>query len=95
MDDRPDAPIELHIYPGGDGRFLLYEDEGDGYRYEQGAFATIDIEWDNAARRLTLGQRRGQYSGMPEQREFRVVLHDVKSEERRVQYHGQSSVVDL
>ncbi len=95
VDDRPAAPIELHIFPGHDGRFLLYEDEGDSYRYEQGAFATIHIEWDNATRRLALGQRNGQYPGMPEQREFRVVRHDVKSEERRVQYDGQPIVVDL
>jgi alpha-D-xyloside xylohydrolase len=95
VDDLPDAPLELHIYPGENGHFLLYEDEGDSYRYEQGAFATIRIEWDDAARRLTLGQRQGRYPGMPEQREFRVVLHGVKSDGRRVHYHGQPSMVDL
>jgi alpha-D-xyloside xylohydrolase len=93
--DQPAAPIELHLYPGANGHFLLYEDEGDSYRYEQGALATIRIEWDNAARRLTLGQRLGQYPGMPEQREFRLVLHDVKSGERRVPYHDRPVVVDL
>ena len=40
-DELPDAAIELHIYPGCDGSFLLYEDEGDSYNYEQGAFSTI------------------------------------------------------
>ena len=95
VDDQLDAPIELHIYPGCDGYFLLYEDEGDSYRYEQGSFATIQIEWDNDARRLTLDQRHGQYPGLPERREFRVVLHDVKSEERRVQYDGQRISLDV
>ena len=95
VDDQPDAPIELHIYPGSNGSFLLYEDAGDNYRYEQGAFATIQIEWDNAARRLTLGPRAGQYPGMPNQREFHIVLHDVKSEGRHVHYDGQSITVDL
>ncbi len=93
--DRPAAPIELHIYPGHDGRFLLYEDEGDSYRYEQGSFATIQIEWDNSIRRLTLGQRLGHYPGIPEQREFQIALHDVKSEKRRVHYDGQRIAVDL
>jgi alpha-D-xyloside xylohydrolase len=95
VDDQPDAPIELHVYPGSDGSLLLYEDEGDNYRYEQGAFATIQIEWDNAARRLTLGQRAGQYPGMSEQREFRVLLHDVKSGGQHVHYDGQPIAVDL
>lgn len=84
-----------HAEPGSDGCFLLYEDEGDNYLYEQDAFATIQIEWDNAARRLTLGQRAGQYPGLPAQREFRVVVHDVKSDERRVHYDGQPITVDL
>jgi len=34
-------PIELRIYPGADGQFLLYEDEGDNYDYEKGVYATI------------------------------------------------------
>ena len=93
--DQPDAPIELHIYPGRDGRFLLYEDEGDNYQYEHGAFSAIEITWDNATRRLMLGRRSGQYPGMPEKREFHVLLHGVKSEEQRVQYHGQPGVVEL
>jgi alpha-D-xyloside xylohydrolase len=39
-------PIELRVYPGADGDFTLYEDEGDSYRYEQGAHATVAIHWD-------------------------------------------------
>ena len=42
-------PIELRVYPGADGDFSLYEDEGDSYRYEQGAHAIIPIHWDDAA----------------------------------------------
>ena len=36
--DQPDAPIELWVYPGQDGEFTLYEDEGDNYNYEAGEF---------------------------------------------------------
>jgi len=73
--DLPDAPVELHVYPGADGSFLLYEDEGDGYGYEQGGFATILIAWDDVARQLRLGERAGNYRGMASTREFVVVLH--------------------
>ena len=74
VDEHPDAPVELHIYPGQDGAFQLYEDAGDGYDYEGGAFATIDIRWQDAARRLTIGERQGRYPGMQQQREFIVVM---------------------
>jgi alpha-D-xyloside xylohydrolase len=74
-DELPDSPLELHIYPGRDGAFLLYEDEGDSYRYEQGAFMTIPLRWREDAGRLIVGACSGHYPGMPERREFRVLLH--------------------
>lgn len=58
------APVTLTVYPGCDGRFTLYDDAGDGYGYEQGQCAQIDMTWDDAARTLTLGARRGSYPGM-------------------------------
>lgn len=104
VDDRPDAAIELHLYPGCNGSFQLYEDEGDGYNYEYGAFSVIPMEWHDASRRLLLGSRRGHYPGMPEERTFEVVLHDadpVKGQpmaagvSRRVHYTGRPVVVEL
>ena len=67
-------PIELRIYPGADGNFTLYEDEGDSFRYEKGAHATIPIHWDDATRTLTLGGREGSYPGMPAGHTFNVVM---------------------
>ncbi len=76
VDDLPGAPVQLHIYVGADASFLLYEDEGDNYNYEQGVFSTIRIEWHDSARQLILGERTGSYPGMPERREFDLILHD-------------------
>jgi alpha-D-xyloside xylohydrolase len=33
--------LKIRVYPGADGRFNLYEDEGDSYRYEQGQHTLI------------------------------------------------------
>lgn len=70
----PDAPITLRVYPGADGHFTLYEDQGDTYNYEKGERALIPIRWDNATRTLTIAAREGSYPGMPSQRVFRVVF---------------------
>jgi alpha-D-xyloside xylohydrolase len=70
-----DAPLELHVYPGRDASFVLYEDEGDGYGYEHGAAATVEIGWDDASRRLTIGERRGAYPGMAAERQLLVAVH--------------------
>jgi alpha-D-xyloside xylohydrolase len=75
--EAPDAPLELHVYPGRDASFTLYDDQGDGYAYEQGAFATVEIHWDDLARRLTIGARTGAYEGMPAERPIAVTLHPV------------------
>ncbi len=97
VQDLPDAPFELHVYPGRDGSFLLYEDEGDGYGYEQGAYATILIEWDDRARQLRLGPREGAYPGMPATRTFTVVLHGEQqtgeTSSEQVAYDGRPSSV--
>ncbi len=68
-----DAPIELRVYPGADGAFTLYEDAGDGYEYEQGAFATVELRWNQRRGELHIGKRRGTFPGMIKERVFNVV----------------------
>jgi alpha-D-xyloside xylohydrolase len=72
--EKPAESIELRVYPGANGTFTLYEDEGDSYRYEKGAYATIPFTWDDATRTLTIGPRSGSFPGMLTKRTFRVVL---------------------
>jgi alpha-D-xyloside xylohydrolase len=71
--ERSDQPTELRVYPGANGSFTLYEDEGDGYGYEHGGYATISLSWDEATRTLLIGQRKGSYPGMRDRRTFDVV----------------------
>ncbi len=73
--DLPDAPLEIHVYPGRDATFRLYEDEGDGYGYEAGAYATVDISWHDAPRRLRIDARAGGFPGMPSERDLVLTLH--------------------
>jgi alpha-D-xyloside xylohydrolase len=67
-------PIELRIYAGANGDFSLYEDEGDSYRYVDGAHAVIPMHWDDAARTLTIDARVGSFAGMAKEHRFNVVL---------------------
>lgn len=43
------TPVCLKIYPGRDASFTLYEDAGDGYGYEEGAYCMTRISWDDSA----------------------------------------------
>jgi alpha-D-xyloside xylohydrolase len=66
-------PLEIRIYKGADASFTLYEDEGDTYNYETGKYSLIEFKWDDAAGKLTIGERTGSYSGMPASRTFNIV----------------------
>ena len=97
---KPDAPIELRVYPGADGDFTLYEDEGDNYNYEKGRYATIPIHWNDSTRTLSIGERKGSFPGMVENRTFNVVIVSenhgtgvdaVASPDKTVQYSGKEA----
>jgi alpha-D-xyloside xylohydrolase len=67
--EQQDAPWEIRIYPGADGLFAVYEDEGDSYRYEQGAYSWFNLQWEDARGRFTAAP----YIGQSSYRELRLV----------------------
>ena len=78
--------LDLLVYPGADATFTLYEDEGDNYNYEQGAYSTITLQWNDRKRTLTIGKREGSFKGMLENRTFRIQLPGGQS--KTVEYNG-------
>lgn len=85
--------LTLCVYPGENGNFTLYEDEGDNYNYENGAYTEIPMNWDNASRILTIGARKGEYNGMLQKRQFIVKAIDGNS--KTVAYTGKKIRVKL
>jgi len=96
--------VEIRIYPGANGQFTLYEDENDGYQYEQGAHSTITFNWNQAERTLTVGQREGRFKGMHKKRRFDIIVvepsnnpadADATTVTRRITYRGKQKTVKL
>ena len=85
--------LEIRVYPGANGNFVLYEDEGDSYNYEKGVFSTITFSWNDKARKLTIGARKGEFPGMLKSRQFTVVLPDGR--QQQVSYNGAECVISL
>ena len=103
-DEKPAELINLYIYAGKDGQFMLYEDEGVNYNYEKGKYATIDITYDDSSKTITFGKRNGQFNGMLKQRRFNVVLitreqpkalNMENPEGKLVQYNGKAVSIQL
>ncbi|KQX01635.1 glycoside hydrolase [Massilia sp. Root418] len=72
--ERPDAPYEIRVYPGADGKFTVYEDDNETYDYEKGRYATYELTWNDAAKSLSVGARKGAYPGLLKTRTLNVVL---------------------
>ena len=86
--EKPWDHLELKVYAGANGNFILYEDEFDNYNYEKGAYTEIPISWNNASRKLRIGARKGAYEGMLKNRKFTVTLQD--GTQKSVDYNGKA-----
>jgi alpha-D-xyloside xylohydrolase len=93
--------LTIYVYEGKDGSFALYEDEGLNYNYEKGACAWIPFVYDDAEKILTLGERKGEFPGMDQERTFGIVFVrkdkpagiDTKSPVRSIVYNGQAQII--
>ena len=83
--------LEMRIYPGADAKFILYEDEGNNYNYEQGYYSNIIFTWTDRSRTLHISARQGGYKGMLLDRKFTLVLPDGTS--RTIDYNGNETSV--
>ncbi|MCF2736751.1 TIM-barrel domain-containing protein [Bacteroides caecigallinarum] len=83
----------INVYPGADGTFTLYEDEGDNYNYESGAYTEIQMKWNDTKRILTIDARKGEYNGMLTKRNFTIRTADGK--EKVITYSGKKINVKI
>ena len=74
--EKPADDLLVVVFAGADARFTLYEDDGLTYGYEKGEYSTIEFFWDDSARRLQIGARKGSYPNMLNTRKFRVCVVD-------------------
>jgi alpha-D-xyloside xylohydrolase len=95
VDQKPGSPLELRIYPGANGSFTLYDDEGTNYDYERGQSSAIVLSWKDRTHELVLGKRAGSFPGMPAERTFRVHLAGSTKAPREVHYRGDELRIEL
>lgn len=89
-DEPSTEPILLTLYPGADGSFTFYDDDGISFAHEHGDFAEITMHWNDAAKTLTLKHTRGTRT---QPRTFRVKL--VGGEEKTLTLAGGTATLKL
>ena len=89
--------LEIRVYKGANGTFVLYEDEFDNYNYENGQYSEIIFSWNDSLRTLTIDNRKGSYMGMLQQRNFNIILIEPgkTNQPQQIAYNGSKVSVKL
>ncbi len=83
--DRNPEHLEIHIYPGADGQFVLYEDDNVSTDYAEGISARTPMKLDWSARRFTVGPAEGCCNLLPAQRRYTLVFEAIDAQTAQVQ----------
>ena len=83
VEEKVDGPLSVSVYPGADGSFLLYEDDGKSFNYRKGEWMGTQMDWNDARRALTLRLATG--SRLLERRKIEVKVRDSV---RNVEFDG-------
>ena len=85
--------LDVNVYTGADGNFILFEDEFDNYNYESGKYTEITFSWDDKNSTFTIGKRKGNYAGMLENRNFNITLIKPGNEKisKTIAYTGKAT----
>jgi alpha-glucosidase/alpha-D-xyloside xylohydrolase len=90
--EKVDGPLTVTIYPGADGRFTLYDDDGVTFNYEKGELNRVDLFWDDRTRRLTVTPRNGAKLWNTISRQFDIKLAG-SAEVKHLRFTGTPEVV--
>lgn len=89
-----DSGLEIRVYAGADADFILYEDGGTDYSYEDGAYSEILMEWNDSKKEFSIHDRKGSFPGIKEKRDLKIVMITPSGTTvRDVCYDGRKSVI--
>lgn len=94
--------VEIRVYPGANGQFSLYNDEGDNYNYEKGKYTVVPFKWNEQQQTLTIDKQQGNYEGAFKKYIFNVVWVNeesgmgigMASKAKAIRYTGEKIVVN-
>jgi alpha-glucosidase/alpha-D-xyloside xylohydrolase len=88
------GPLTVTVYPGADGAFALFEDDGTSFDYRHGAWMGISFSWTDRSRRLTIALTRDSRMRQPLVRDVEVRVAG-QSTTRSVKFSGRPVTVDV
>ena len=73
------AALDVHLFPGASNAFELYEDEGEGEAYREGAGCRtlLAIQWEGNSLTFRIAPAQGKPGLAPARRAYGILLHGV------------------
>jgi alpha-glucosidase/alpha-D-xyloside xylohydrolase len=85
-------PTRIRVYPGADGEFTLYDDDGQTLGYLKGSDARetwIRLRWQDAARKLTIAPDRRMKKWPGGNRVFEMEIAGSNAKPTRIEFAGR------
>ena len=78
--DTPESLL-IHIFPGANNRFELYEDDGETNAYQDGKYAitTFSQKWTGDRLHFRIAPVAGDLNQTPSNRHYSLIIHAVKA----------------
>jgi alpha-glucosidase/alpha-D-xyloside xylohydrolase len=92
--EKVDAPMTVWVYPGADGTFSWYEDDGASFNFRNGELMRVNLAWSNSQRRLTMRLANGSKMLTPQRRGI-VVRVAGESVSRNATFDGRPVAIQL
>jgi hypothetical protein len=75
--------IDLLVFPGADGQFDLYEDDGvtQDYRQTGGCITRFSSTWQTTSMQVCIHPTLGETSAIPSSRTYRILLRGIRQAE--------------
>jgi len=70
--------LTIHLYPGKDATFTLYEDDGisEAYKLKNEKRTTV-IKFNQSAFSLNIAAANGDYKNAPNERAYKIIIHGI------------------
>ncbi|HEV3165734.1 MAG TPA: TIM-barrel domain-containing protein, partial [Isosphaeraceae bacterium] len=94
VDEPTELPMTLNVFPGADGEFVLYEDDGVSLDYLRNVATWTRLRWDDKAHSLTIEPGKDSTVKPAKPRHFEIVVAPGRAR-RSVDYAGERVEVKL
>lgn len=86
--------MDIVIYAGNSARFVLYEDDNETFKYENGQYNTIEIIWNEKSKEIIFSEVKGNLKPILDKRIFNIKLIDVDNKNTRIEKNKQITYIN-